>query len=64
MPSTAPTPLEHHYQEAERVLATIGSLGVVEEEAQRGPHRAHACSAGPHRCRAWARQLSQRSIQL
>jgi hypothetical protein len=35
MPSTAPTPLEHHYQEAERVLATIGSLGVVEEEAQR-----------------------------
>ena len=29
-----PDPL-HHYHEATRVLATIGSLGVVEEEAQR-----------------------------
>lgn len=35
MPSAAPTPLEHHYQEAELVLATVTALGLDQESAER-----------------------------
>ena len=36
MTPTAPqTPAEHHYQQAERTLATLGSLAATPEEATR-----------------------------
>jgi hypothetical protein len=47
--ATAPrTPGEHHYLEAERVLATVGSLGATPEEATRevGVAIAHAMLCG------------------
>jgi hypothetical protein len=31
----APTPLEYHYREAERVLATVTALGLDQESASR-----------------------------
>ena len=42
------TPGEHHYREAERVLATVGSLGATPEEATRevGVAIAHAVLSG------------------
>src|SRR6516165_2272060 len=38
-PTPAQTPAEHHYQQAERTLATLGSLAATPEEATRAPAR-------------------------
>ena len=35
MASASPTAAQHHYREAERVLATITSLGLDQESAER-----------------------------
>ena len=35
MPTVPQTPAQHHYAEAERTLALLGSLGADEEEATR-----------------------------
>jgi hypothetical protein len=49
--ATAPrTPGEHHYLEAERVLATVGSLGATPEEALgrlASPSHTPCCPAPP-----------------
>lgn len=35
MASASPTAAQHHYREAEKTLAVLGSLGADEEEATR-----------------------------
>jgi hypothetical protein len=35
MPTVPQTPAQHHYAEAERTLALLGSIGATEEEATR-----------------------------
>jgi hypothetical protein len=51
MPTQPRTPAQHHYDEAERILATLGSIGATEEEATREAivaltHAALAVAAG------------------
>ena len=35
MPTAPHTPAQHHYEQAERTLATLGALGATPEEATR-----------------------------
>ena len=35
MASASPTAAQHHYREAEKTLALLGSIGATEEEATR-----------------------------
>ena len=54
MPTVPQTPAQHHYAEAERTLALLGSLGADEEGGhQRGHRGLDACGVGRRGCRAW-----------
>jgi hypothetical protein len=55
MPTVPQTPAQHHYTEAERTLAVLGSLGADEEAATR-----EALTAATHALLAVAAALIER----
>ena len=46
MPTVSHSPAQHHYAEAERILAVLGSLGADEERPPERPSWLHACAPG------------------
>jgi len=55
MPTVSHSRAEHHYDEAERILAALGSLGADEEESTR-----EALTAATHAILAVAAALIER----